>query len=192
MKRRNFLLLAPALGLLACSGQERAFHNRDLSSQGVTPVGTLVGGDGTARRLEDFRGKLLIVHFGYTNSPETTPVALRKYASLIRNLRTRDAERVQFLFVSFDSERDSPAATDAYARLFNQSFVGLSADSDTINSFVTQFGAKFTKGDGNPYHFEYSNDAYVIDQAGRLRLALPPEALLEPIVADLQKLLAEK
>jgi protein SCO1/2 len=195
MKRRNFLYLLPAIGLLACGVEERGFHNKDLTAQGLAPQARLFGGDGKAVSFEDFRGKVLIVYFGYTNSPETVPTAMRKYASLVRNLRSKDAERVQFLFISFDSERDTPELSNTYARLFNPGFAGLAADGPQIAALASQFGATYTKKsiEGSAaYHFEHSNAAYVVDAKGRLRLALAADALLEPITGDLQKLLAEK
>jgi protein SCO1 len=195
MKRRNFLYLLPAFGLLACGDSERGFHNRDLSDQGVTPQAMLFAGDGQTVSFEKFRGKALIVYFGYTNSPDTVPTAMRKYASLLRNMRSRDAERVQFLFISFDSERDTPELSNSYARLFNPGFIGLAADAPQIAAIVSQFGASYTKKpiEGSAsHHFEHSNDAYILDPKGRLRLALAPDSLLEPITSDLQKLLAEK
>jgi protein SCO1/2 len=195
MKRRNFLHLFPAVGLLACGVDERGFHNKDLTAQGVVPQARLFAGDGKAVSFEDFRGKALIVYFGYTSSPETVPTAMRKYASLVRNLRSKDAERVQFLFVSFDSERDTPERSSTYARLFNQGFIGLAADGAQITAIASQFGATYTKKlveGSTAYHFEHSNEAYVVDPKGHLRLALAADALLEPITADLQKLLAEK
>ena len=195
MRRRNFLHLFPALGLLACGVEQRSFQNKDLTAQGVTPHADLLGGDGKPVSFEDFRGKALIIYFGYTSSPEIVPTAMRKYASLVRNLRSKDAERVQLLFISFDSERDTPERSHAYARLFNPGFVGLTANSPQIAALVSQFGASYTKKaaeDNAAYHFEHSNDAYVVDPKGRLRLLLAADALLEPITADLQKLLAEK
>lgn len=192
MKRRNFLHLLPAFGLLACGVEDRGFNNKDLTAQGVVPQASLFGGDGKAVGFADFRGKVLIVYFGYTNSPETVPTAMRKYASLIRNLRSKDAERVQFLFISFDSERDTPELSNTYARLFNPGFIGLAADGPQITALASQFGASYTKKPSASHHFDHSNDAYVLDSKGRLRLALAADVLLEPITTDLQKLLAEK
>lgn len=194
MKRRNFLHLFPAFTLLACGVGDRPFQNRDLTGQGIIPQGSLFTGDGKTVSFDNFRGKVLIVYFGYTSSPDIVPTAMRKYATLIRNLRSKDAERVQFLFISFDSERDTPERSQAYARLFNPGFVGLAADAPQIATVAGQFGAKFSKNaaDGGAFQFAHSNDAYVIDAQGRLRLMLAADALLEPIAADLQKLLAEK
>ncbi|KAB2927290.1 MAG: SCO family protein [Dechloromonas sp.] len=195
MKRRDFLHLFPAAGLLACGVEERAFQNKDLSARNVVPQGKLFSGDGQSISFENFRGKALIVYFGYTNSPETVPTAMRKYASLIRNLRSKDAERLQFVFISFDSERDTPERSHAYARLFNPGFVGLAADNQQIAAITGQFGATYARKavEGSAdFHFEHSSDAYVVDPKGRLRLGLAADALLEPIVTDLQKLLAEK
>jgi protein SCO1/2 len=195
MKRRDFLHLFPALGLVACGAGERGFDNTDLSAAGITPHGSLFGGDGQARGFADFRGKVVIVYFGYTNCPDDCPAAMRKYASLVRNLRSRDAERVQLLFISLDPERDTPERTDAYAKLFNPGFVGLSGRTQEIADVARQFNVTYSKKtvEGSAsYGLEHSRGAYVIDPKGRLRLALAEDAPLEPIVADLQRLLDEE
>jgi protein SCO1/2 len=195
MKRRNFLHLFPALGLVACGTDERGFHNTDLSAGAITPHGGLVGGDGQPRSFEAFRGQAVIVYFGYTSCPDICPTALRKYASLVRNLRNRDSERVQLLFISLDPERDTPERSDAYAKLFNPGFVGLSGSAQQIAEVARQFNVTYSKKttEGSPgYVVEHSHGAYVIDPKGRLRLGLAEDAMLEPIVADLQRLLNEK
>ena len=195
MKRRTFLYLLPGLGLVACGAGEQGFHNADLSAAAITPHGGLLGGNGQPRGFEAFRGKAVIVYFGYTSCPEICPTAMRKYASLVRNLRNRDGERVQLLFISLDPERDTPERTDAYAKLFNPGFVGLSGSPQQIADVARQFNVTYSKKstEGRPgYAIDHSHGAYVIDPKGRLRLGLAEDALLEPIVADLQRLLNEK
>lgn len=195
MKRRGFLLLLAALGLAACGAGERGFQNTDLSSSAITPRAAMLGANSQPRGFEEFRGKVVIVYFGYTSCPDSCPTAMRKYASLIRNLRSKDSERIQFLFISIDPERDTAERSDTYAKLFNPSFIGLSGDTQQITDVSRQFTVTYTKktvGGNLGYIFDHSDSAYVIDSKGRLRLALAADALIDPIVADLQKLLGEK
>ncbi len=195
MNRRLFLSLLAACGLVACGAGDSGFRNTDLSAAGVVPQASLFGGNGQPRGFDEFRGKVLIVYFGYTSCPDICPTAMRKYASLVRNLRSKDGDRVQLLFISIDPARDSPERSDTYAKLFNPSFIGLAGDEQKIADVTRQFNVTYAKKtvEGNlGYIFDHSDNAYVIDPKGRLRLALAPDALLEPIVADLQKLLAEK
>jgi len=193
MKRREFITLAGALALAACGDGAPRFKNTDLSAGQLLPRGTLYDGQGRARSFEEFRGKAVIVFFGYTSCPDICPGALRKYASLLRTLRDRDAARVQVIFISVDPERDTPERTDTFAKWFHPDFLGLSGTAEQIAEVATQFkvvyGKKAVEG-GMGYVIDHTAAAYVLDPAGQLRLMLPDTAPLEPIIADLQTLLS--
>jgi protein SCO1 len=203
MKRRDFLGLTPALlpammpafGLVACGGKgERAFKNTDHSPDKIFPKASLLGAGGQPRSFEAFRGKVLLVFFGYTNCPEICPTAMRKYASLTRNLRNRDAERFQVLFISVDPARDNPERADTYAKLFNKSFIGLSGTPEQINDLVSQFKLVVTKQaveGSTDYHLDHGSSAYVMDAKGQWRLTLKESAFMEPIVDDVLQLIQQ-
>ncbi len=192
MKRRDFITLAGALVLTACGGEAPGFRNTDLSSGQLFPRATLYDGQGRARSFEEFRGKAVIVFFGYTSCPDICPSALRKYASLLRTLRDRDAARVQVIFISVDPERDTPERTDTYAKWFHPDFLGLSGTEEQIAEVTRQFKVVYGKkeiGGGMAYVIDHTAAAYVLDPTGQLRLMLAETAPLEPIIADLQSLL---
>jgi protein SCO1 len=195
MKRRTFIALIAAAALSACGGDTPRFSNTDLSAGNIYPTGTLFDGTGQARNFEEFRGKAVIVFFGYTSCPDICPGTLRKYASLVRNLRNKDAERIQLLFITVDPERDTPERTDTYVKWFNPGFIGLSAPeqqiADLANQFKVIYSKKVVEG-GMDYVMDHSASAYLIDTKGQLRLVVPETSAIEPIVSDLLKLLEEK
>lgn len=192
MKRRDFITLAGALALTACGGEAPGFRNTDLSSGQLFPRATLYDGQGRARSFEEFRGKAVVVFFGYTSCPDICPSALRKYASLLRTLRDRDAARVQVVFISVDPERDTPERTDTFAKWFHPDFLGLSGTEEQVAEVARQFKVVYGKkeiGGGMAYVIDHTAAAYVLDPTGQLRLMLAETAPLEPIIADLQSLL---
>ncbi|NHC07856.1 protein SCO1/2 [Azonexus fungiphilus] len=194
MKRRSFIGLAAALALAACGKGEPRLNHPDLQAANVVPTANLFDGQGRPRNFEEFRGKAVIVFFGYTSCPDICPAALRKYASLIRNLRDKEAERVQLVFISIDPERDTPERADTYAKWFNPQFLGLSGTEEQIAEVARQFKVVYSKKNvegGMNYVVDHSTDAYLIDPRGQLRLAIPEAALIEPIAADLRQLLGE-
>jgi protein SCO1/2 len=195
MKRRTFIALIAAATLTACGSDAPRFNNTDLSAGNIFPTGTLFDGTGQARSFEDFRGKAVIVFFGYTSCPDICPGTLRKYASLVRNLRSKDAERLQLVFITVDPERDTPERTDTYVKWFNPGFLGLSGTEQQIADVASQFKVIYSKKEvegGMGYVIDHSAGAYLIDPKGQLRLAIPETADIEPVVSDLHKLLEEK
>ncbi|WP_298394645.1 SCO family protein [uncultured Azonexus sp.] len=195
MKRRTFIGLLAAAALTACGSDTPRFSHTDLSAGNIFPTGTLFDGTGQARSLQDFHGKAVLVFFGYTSCPDICPGSLRKYASLIRNLRSKDAERLQLVFISVDPERDTPERTDTYVKWFNPAFLGLSGTEQQIAEVAGQFKVIYSKKEvegGMGYVIDHSAGAYLIDPKGQLRLAIPENAPIEPIVTDLLQLLEGK
>ncbi|MDX9944017.1 MAG: SCO family protein [Azonexus sp.] len=195
MNRRHFIATLSAMTLLGCGNRERAFHHTDLSEGKVFPTGNLLDGSGRPRNFDEFRGKVVLVYFGYTSCPDLCPGALRKYASLIRNMRTRDAERVQLIFISVDPERDTPERTDTYVKWFNPAFLGLSGSLEQIADVAKQFKVIYSKktlDSGMGYVIDHSTNGYLIDPQGQLRVVFPENALLEPMMGDIQLLLDGK
>ena len=126
--RRRLLLLAPAAVLAVGLAGAGAW----LLSAEEPPVP--IGGpfrlqDGTGRTVteQEFRGRWMLVYFGYTHCPDVCPTTLADWAR-VRGQLGDDADGVRFVFVSVDPERDDPARSMAYARQFDPSFVGLTAD----------------------------------------------------------------
>lgn len=195
MLTRRRLLLA-SLGLCAgCGKPAPRFHATDLGENGF-------GGDfaaklrdfyGRPQNLADFRGKLVILFFGYTSCPDICPTALAKYASLLTQ-PDLDARQVQVVFVTLDPARDTPAQLAAYLAWFDASFIGLSGDQASTDEIARQFRVTAVRKDipgSMGYVLDHTAGAYVFDRRGRLRLYLAENAKPDEIADDLRILLAE-
>lgn len=196
MKRRNLLggmLLAPLF--VACGAQKKAFQTTDLSAKNLFPRLELPDGDGRLRNIEEFRNKVVVLLFGYTRCTEDCPAALRKYATLLRALRSETARQVQVIFVSIDPERDAPQHADTFAQWFSPAFLGLSGSPEKIAALTAQFELPISrKPVAGPltYTIEHPADAYLIDRKGQVRLRAEQTAPIEYITEDIQLLLDEK
>lgn len=190
MDRRCFLMLPVAL-LPACSRGSAAFRNTDLTGAGFGRQLTLTDHHGQQRTLTDFRGKAVVLFFGYTSCPDVCPTMLARLAEAMTALGG-DAERVQVLFVTVDPERDSADRLKDFVPWFNPTFLGLRGDAGQIRAVAEEFrvfaARKAVDGELG-YVIDHSSGAYVYDPAGRLRLYVRDTASVEDIVADLRLLL---
>lgn len=147
---------------------------------------------GKRRTLADFKGKVSIVFFGYTQCPDVCPTTLGELAQIKKSLGA-DGERLQVVFVTVDPERDTPEVLKAYMANFDPSFVALRGSADETKAAAREFKVFYAKVPGRKegsYTMDHTAGSYVIDSHGRLRLferyGAPPEVL----TADLKKLLA--
>lgn len=197
----RLLALLAALLLGACSdqgggaGATAPFRNTDITGAafGSAFPQALTDHQGRPRQLQDFRGKVVILFFGYTHCPDVCPTALARFAEVMQRLGP-GAARVQVLFVSIDPERDTPARLAEYVPWFHPAFIGLTGSPAAVRAAAGEFriyAAKQPVEGGMGYVMDHSANAYVLDPAGRLRLLLRDDAPLDNVVADLQRLLAD-
>ena len=148
--------------------------------------------NGQNRSLGDFRGKAVVVFFGYTSCPDICPTTLLRLAEVLKALGP-EAEKVQVLFVSLDPERDSGERLKEFVPWFHPSFLGLYGDAAQTKAAAEQFrvfSSRKEVGSGLGYVLDHSSGAYVYDPAGRLRLYVRDTASVEDIAADIRHLLA--
>lgn len=149
---------------------------------------------GKTRTLADFRGKVVMLFFGYTGCPDMCPTALALLAEAVRQLGP-DGERVQVLFATVDPKRDTPQVLSQYVPAFHPAFLGLYADEKTTERTVREFKGYYhanPPGEGGSYTVDHSTQVYVFDPAGRIRLFIkPPEATPQSIAHDVRMLLRE-
>ena len=127
---------------------------------------------GKTRTLEDFRGKAVVVFFGYTQCPDVCPTTLATLAQAMKELGP-DADRVQVLFVTVDPERDTPDLLAKYVPSFDPRFLGLWGDADATARTAKEFKVLYQKVPGatpGSYTMDHSAGSYVFDPKGRLRL----------------------
>lgn len=179
----------------ASAAKRVPFLNTDISG---SPVGNSLAGfrdhHGNERSLADFRGKNVMIFFGYTACPDVCPTALSRAAQVMKELGP-DAERLQVIFVTLDPERDTTEKLAAYVPWFDQRFIGLSADSAATAEAAKAFKiyyARHDAGGGMNYTIDHSSGSYVFDSAGRIRLYVKDDATPESIVEDLRALETER
>jgi len=182
-----------ALSILMLSGCERT---RTVTYKGVDLTGAtyatdirLSDPDGNERTLADFRGKAILVFFGFTQCPDVCPTALARAAE-VKRLLGPDGERFQTLFVTVDPERDTPEVLKAYTAAFDPSFIGLYGDLERTAQIAKDFKVYYKKmPTGSSYTMDHTSLSYVYDPLGKLRLALRHEQPAQDYADDIRKLL---
>jgi protein SCO1/2 len=134
---------------------------------------TLPASTGSEMSLSNFRGKWVLLFFGYTHCPDICPTTLADYAQVIEQLG-EEAEQVQVVFVSVDGERDTPDVLANYVTIFNPSFIGLQGNTETLTRIQPQFNLwyEFVPQPDNAanYSVNHSPRTYLIDPQGELRI----------------------
>lgn len=192
MTRRGWLVLALAF-LAACHSAERpAYKGTDIAGAEFGRHLSLNDHHGARRQLADFRGKLVVLFFGYTHCPDVCPTTLSDMATALRLLKPEEVARVQVLFVSVDPERDTPAMLKEYVPYFHPDFLGLYGTPQEIAAATKEFRVfyrKHVETGATGYLVDHTAGSYVLDRAGRLKLFLPYAQSPEDIAHDLRLLL---
>ena len=183
------LALAAALAA-GCDGGPR-FKSTDVTGVDYGKTLELTDHTGRPRHLEDFRGKAVVVFFGFTHCPDVCPTTLADLSQVMKALGP-DADRVQVLFVTVDPERDTREVLGKYVGAFDPRFLGLYGDAAATQRAAREFKVYYEKrksADG--YSVDHSGQTYVIDPRGRLRLFVRPDRLASDLLEDLRTLLKE-
>jgi len=147
---------------------------------------------GHERTLADFRGKYVMVFFGYVQCPVVCPTVLMRAAEAKRALGP-DGDRLQVLFITLDPERDTFALVKEYAEAFDPSFIGLRGDLKRTSEVAKEFHVYYAKvPTGSSYSIDHTATTYVFDEQGRLRLGLQHQHTTEQYVADMRTLMKSK
>jgi protein SCO1/2 len=192
MRRRNFLALAGAAALAGCGGKPVQFQNVDVTGADYGRDFDLIDHQGKPRKLADFRGKTVIVFFGFTQCPDVCPTTLMELAEVMKALGPA-ADQVQVLFITVDPERDTPALLAEYVPRFDPRFIGLTGDPQAITATAKEFKVFYQKVPGSKpgsYSMDHTAGSYVIDRAGRLRLFVRHGQGIQALVHDLKLLTA--
>lgn len=182
------------LALVACESSSRPeFENTDVTGADFARDFHLTGHDGKAYSLADFRGKAVVVFFGYTQCPDVCPTTMSELAEAMRLLGA-DADRVQVLFVTVDPERDTPELLASYVPAFDPRFLGLYGDLEATERTAKAFRVFYQKVPGKTpgsYSVDHTAGCFVYDARGRLRLFTRHGVGPEPLAHDLRILLKE-
>jgi len=188
---RSSLLLLAAL-LAACGSPDAPkFRSTDITGADFGKELALTGHDGKPRTLADFRGKAVVVFFGFTHCPDVCPTTLADAAGAMKKLG-KDAERVQVVMVTVDPERDTPEVLSKYVPAFDPRFLGLYGDAAATQRAAKEFKIFYEKRKaGDSYSVDHSGQSYVIDPQGRLRLFVRHDRIAQDLAEDLRILLKD-
>ncbi len=173
MKRlaAGLVLVLAALAAACNSSRGPSFELTDVTGAEFGREFTLTDHTGKSRTLADFKGKVVVLFFGYTHCPDVCPVTMAELAAVAKELGA-DAGRMQVLFVTVDPERDTQAVLAQYVPAFNPSFLGLYGDREATQRTAKEFKVFVNKqpaGAGG-YTVDHSAGTFIYDPAGRLRL----------------------
>jgi len=171
--------------------QPYAFHGMVLQSPMPATDFTLSGSNGQPVTLSDYRGKLVLLYFGYTTCPDVCPTTLAELRKA-RELLGKRGDQVQVLMVTIDPERDTLEILGDYITHFDSSFIALTGTSDQIAAVATYYGIFYQKNESDSalgYLMDHTATVMAIDRQGYLRVVFPFGATAQDIAADLDYLL---
>lgn len=190
--RRPWLLAGGAWLGLALAGCDRAppsYQSIDLTGASFGHDFALQDPDGKTRTMSDFRGRYVMLFFGFTQCPDVCPTALTR-AVEVRKLLGDQAGKVQVLLVTVDPERDTPTLLKEYTAAFDPDFLALRGDLEATQAVAREFKIHYSKVPvGSSYTMDHTALTYVMDAQGRLRLGVRHEQGAQEVASDLRQLM---
>jgi len=197
------LVLVAALGvaLSACDKQPQApssdapkvaFRGVDITGADYARTLALPDLDGQQRTLADFKGKVTVVFFGYTQCPDVCPTTMADLAQVKKSLGA-DGDKLQAVFVTIDPERDTAAILKSYMASFDPSFVALRGTVEQTHAAAKEFKVYFAKVPGRvegTYTMDHTAGAFVLDGSGKVRLFERYGGGSEALLVDIKGLIA--
>ena len=183
--------VAATLGLAACSEPRPSFNAVDITGADYAKDFSLKDVDGKVRTLADFKGKVVVLFFGYAQCPDVCPTTMTEMAQVKQQLGS-DGDKLQVLFVTVDPARDTPEVLTAYMGAFDPGFVALIPTPEQLATIAKDFKVYFKKVEGKTptsYSMDHSAASFVYDTQGRLRLYARYGAGVAPMVSDVKALL---
>ena len=170
----------------------RPWFTPSADTAGTVEIGgpfALVAGDGGTRTDTDFRGKWMVVYFGFTQCPDACPTALTSIAAALDMMKDRRGT-VAPIFITVDPARDTPAVIGHYVAQFDRQIIGLTgtqAQIDRVTREYRVYAARHPTKDGG-YTMDHSSIIYLMDPQGRFNSVLDGAANPEDIAAKIAKL----
>ena len=180
-----------AVLLAACDPDAPRFNNVDITGASYARDFRLTDFNGRPRSIADFRGRIVVVFFGYTQCPDVCPTTLSDMAEVKKRLGP-DGDKLQVIFVTLDPDRDTRQVLAQYVPAFDPTFIALSGTRDETAAVAKDFKVFYQKVPGKTetsYTLDHTAGSYVFDREGKVRLFLRHAGAVDPIVEDLRKLL---
>ena len=188
---RFAILVFAGLAVAGCGSDAPQFKASDVTGTAFGRDFQLTDHHGKPRTLADFRGKAVVLFFGFTQCPDVCPTTLSELADVMTRLGP-DADRVQVLFVTVDPERDTQELLAQYVPAFHPSFVGLYGDAEATARTAKEFKSIYQKQPGKTpgsYTMDHSAGTFIFDPQGRLRVYVGYGQGADVFAHDLRELL---
>lgn len=198
MKTNRFLPALIALGIIVLLGagfyflRPHTFHGTVYQSPEEANNFTLNIADGQTVKLSDFRGKIVLIYFGYTFCPDVCPATLGAVTQALKQLGEK-AEEVQLIMISVDPGRDTPEKLSEYVRHFNPTFIGGTNTPEEIARVASLYGIFYqvsgeTTSNGD-YLIDHTATLMAIDRDGYLKVVFPFGVTSDELADDLKYML---
>jgi protein SCO1/2 len=192
---RQFVLrllygLAVSAVLAACDAGSQRFNSVDITGAEYARDFSLTDHTGSRRTLADYRGKLVVIFFGFTQCPDVCPTTLSDMAEVKKRLG-KEGDAVQVIFITVDPDRDTPQLLAQYVPGFDSSFVGLRGNAEETTAVAKEFKVFYQKVPGRTdasYTIDHTAGSYVFDRNGKIRLFVRHGTAVDSLVADLKRL----
>lgn len=183
-------LLALAIACpLGWAGDARAFNGKDVSARKIGGELNVPDSSGVRRKLADFRGKVVLIYFGYTHCPDVCPTTLARMNEVLELLGA-DAANVQVLWMTVDPERDTPTLLSNYVPAFNPSFIALRGSAEQTHRVTHAYAIQYQILHYNGQVLvDHSSHGYLLDRAGQVRVRLGYDMKAEQIADDVRTIL---
>ena len=179
---------APAPSTVSSQASRLAVWPQGASS----PTFDLLDTAGTPRTLHDYRGRIVLIFFGFLHCPDACPAGLFKLAQVMKQLG-QGAARVQVLFITLDPERDTPSSLKQYVSAFDPGFIGLTGTAAQVDQAANNFNVQYARVPlGKDYTIDHSTGIFVFDASGQLRRVGAANAPVDDFVHDISALVAER
>ncbi len=188
MRLRSAFVLLALLALAAC-GREATWHATDIT--GAMPpleFHMMRASNNAPVDAGDYRGRIVLLYFGYTHCPDICPTTLANLADMLERLGPRAAD-VSVLFVSVDPARDTLPVLKAYTQAFAPQIDGLRGTDDALVSLARRYRVAYGVSPGPPYTVMHSDAVFFFDRGGRARLVATSTADTAGLAEDVKRLL---
>lgn len=190
---RQFLLILTLCLLASCGDSQpsKSFVGTDITGADFSKSLAITDHTGTPRTLDDYKGKVIVMFFGFTHCPDVCPTTMLDLKNTMKLLGDK-ADEVQVLFVTVDPERDTQEVLAKFVPSFDSRFIGLRGDAEQTAETVKNFKIYYAKVPGkseNDYSIDHSAGMYAFDKKGKVRLYLGYGQKPEDIASDVQNLL---
>jgi protein SCO1/2 len=196
----------------ACTPKPLTFTATDITGSNIATVPwVLYDAQNKAVKLDNFKGKTLVIFFGFTRCPDVCPTTLMDYAYALKALRKKniDTSNIQVVLVTLDPKRDTFPELQQFAAAFDTSFIALRGDESATKTAADSFKIFYTKNNEtlnkdikynkedkkdkeksiNNYSIDHTAASYIFDKQGRIRLFVRHGQSIDSLVQDLKNIL---